>query len=234
MGEQFLNSMQTLRGLWRFCRDDYVRDSATELNAKVQLKDADDKGKPEMNKIVHLIPDTMEGLKTRGEESEKPALFEPSEIQPSPDKLDDTPSLTNAQAAKLAGVSRQSILTAKRLLSVGNDNLLNAVMQHGMSNGYALAIAKLPVDDQFHAIQDFIDSKEEGARRVKRKATEKKAVEKSKKENAGIDVTCVDPGESPLLTIARINNGLNWAINFFKDEVERLKKTDAMEWQYVA
>ena len=127
--------------------------------------------------------------------------------------------LSNAQAAKLAGVSRASIVIAKRLLSGGNERLVNAVMQHGMSNGHALALAKLPVDDQIEAIHYFVEGKQEGEKRRKRTAEEKKAVVKSKKEHAGIDVTCVDPGESPILTVARVNNGLDWAINFYRVEV---------------
>ena len=124
-----------------------------------------------------------------------------------------------SDAARLGGVSRATVAVAKKLINEGNDNLLNAVMQHGMSNGHALALSKLPIDDQSQAISDFVEGKQEGEGRIKRKESEKKAVAKSKKENAGIDVTCVDPGESPLLTIARVNNGLDWAINFFKVEV---------------
>ena len=127
--------------------------------------------------------------------------------------------LSNAQAAKLAGVSRASIVIAKRLLSGGNDRLVDAVMQHGMSNGHALALSKLPVDDQIEAIHYFVEGKQEGEKRVKRKAGEKKAVERSKKDNAGIDVTCVVPGESQLLTISRVIHGIDWAIEFFKAEV---------------
>ena len=124
-----------------------------------------------------------------------------------------------ADAARLGGVSRATVAVAKKLINEGNDNLLNAVMQHGMSNGHALSLSKLPVDDQIEAIHAFVEGKQEGEKRVKRKATEKKAVEKSKKDHAGIDVTCVVPGESPILTIARVNNGLDWAINYFKAEI---------------
>ena len=121
-----------------------------------------------------------------------------------------------ADAARLGGVSRSTVVIAKRLLSGGNERLVDAVMQHGMSNGYALALAKLPVDDQIQSIHDFIEGKQEGEKRRKRKVTEGKAVEKSKKENAGIDVTCVVPGETSLLTVARVINGLDWAIDYFK------------------
>lgn len=88
-----------------------------------------------------------------------------------------------------------------------------------MSNGHALALSKLPADDQIHAISEFIEGKQEGDKRIKRKATEKKAVDKSKKENSGVDVTCMVPGESPLSTIARLNNGTDWAITFHTTEV---------------
>ena len=121
-----------------------------------------------------------------------------------------------ADAARLGGVSRSTVVVAKRLLGAGNDRLIDAVMQHGMSNGHALALAKLPVDDQIEAIHYFVEGKQEGEKRVKRKAAEKKAVAKSKRENAGIDVTCVVPGESSLLTMSRVINGLDWAIDYFK------------------
>ena len=128
-------------------------------------------------------------------------------------------TLTTAQAAKIAGVSSSSIVTAKRLISANNELLLDAVMQHGMSNGHALSLLTLPEDDQIHAVHDFVQGKKEGEKRKVVKADAKKAVEKSKKVNGGIDVTGVVPGESPLSTVLRAINGLEWAIGFFKHDV---------------
>ena len=185
---------------------------------KISRSNGDTENK--MNKNVHLIAEVVEsGLEARQTENERSNVGGDSDPLTRNAEFDSVIGLSNAQAAQLAGVSRQSIVIAKRLLNGGNDNLLNAVMQHGMSNGHALSLSKLPVDDQIEAIHAFVEGKQEGEKRVKRKATEKKAVEKSRKENAGIDVTCVVPGESPLLTVSRVLNGFDWAINFFKEEV---------------
>ena len=73
--------------------------------------------------------------------------------------------MTNAQAAKMAGVSRSSIKIAKRLINADNELLLDAVMQHSMSGGHALALLALPVDDQIQAVNQFIEGKKEGEKR---------------------------------------------------------------------
>ena len=119
------------------------------------------------------------------------------------------------------GASRERFaqVVVPALLGIDNTHLVDAVVKHGMTIRHAMALLKLPVDEQFEHVGVFIEGVNERETRVKRKADEKRAVEKSKKQNAGIDVTCVVPGESNLSTALRIINGLDWAIDYFKATV---------------
>ena len=46
-------------------------------------------------------------------------------------------------AVRQGGVSRTTVAVAKQLISTGNDNLMNAVMQRRISNRFALALSTL-------------------------------------------------------------------------------------------